>query len=269
MNEQMNEFSSLQDSIKVREEQIARLKRRISRRGRASHSESEQLNQMLSEIDGFLVQHEELAAELDSAGIHNATQQEVVRILLTSVRDKQEQIEELKYSVRELQQRVEGLEVDNANLLTKTMQLEQKSDSLAQMTDELEDMANRLTLYDFDYEVPENAFGKDKKANKIDDIRFCFSFNENRFVKAGTKMVYIRIIAPDGYVLDRADDKVFEFQGEGLGYTLEKEVRYNPSDKQRFCTRWKRSGEKLGSGKYGVSLYVDGKKMGEKVMVLR
>ncbi len=271
-NQKISEYGNIQDSIKVREQKIAELKRRIQRRGKASWSESRQLNQMLSEIDKFVENNQELAQQLDSVDYKTASQTEIVKILLNNIKDKQNQINQLKTSVRKLKQKVRGLEIDNKNLTEKTATLEQEKISLDEEKQEIEEQLNkskRLTIYSHVIDVEKNAFKKARKAKNITHIDINFSINKSAVVKGGEKYVYVRIIAPNGSLLYKSESKLFKFNGKKIGYSFMKAINYRPNKRNSVNIPWNCAKGSLKSGQYTVDLFIDSYQIDSKVIYLR
>jgi len=267
-NAKINEFGKIQDSIKVREMEIAKLKQQIKSKGKATKAESNQLNKMLAEIDGFLKQNSALAHELDSAGIQSADQEQIVKILLTSLEDKQNQINELKTSVVTLQKQVKGLTVDNENLKIVATELEEKTEELEKEKNEIINTAAKITLNDFNIKFPNNLLKNSKKAKNIETIDFAFALNENEFVKSGTKKVYVLITKPNGNLLKTSKGVPFTYNGKTIECSMWKSIEYNNKEKNFLSFTWKKETESLVEGKYDVEIFIDGYIVDNKPFVL-
>ena len=92
------------------------------------------------------------------------------------------------------------------------------------------------------------------RAKKAEMIKSCFTLGENRVTKAGDKMLYMRVISPDGKVLPANDpDNRFRFNGVEGEYSARREVNYQnvPVD---VCVFWN-GGQELATGEYLVEIY--------------
>ena len=92
------------------------------------------------------------------------------------------------------------------------------------------------------------------RAKKAEMIKSCFTLGENRVTKAGDKMLYMRVISPDGKVLPANDpDNRFSFNGVEGQYSARREVNYQnvPVD---VCIFWN-GGQELATGEYLVEIY--------------
>jgi hypothetical protein len=95
------------------------------------------------------------------------------------------------------------------------------------------------------------------RASKAEMVKSCFTLGENRVTNGGTKMLYMRIISPDGSVLPANDaDNRFTFNGVQGEFSVKREVNYQnqPVD---VCMFYTASG-KLSTGQYIVEIYESG-----------
>jgi hypothetical protein len=95
------------------------------------------------------------------------------------------------------------------------------------------------------------------RASKAEMVKSCFTVGENRVTNGGTKMLYMRIISPDGSVLPANDaDNRFTFNGVQGEFSVKREVNYQnqPVD---VCMFYTASG-KLSTGQYIVEIYESG-----------
>lgn len=260
-NAKLDEFGNIHDSIQVRENKINLLKKQIKQRGYATRKESKILNSMLTEIDSFLVYNKELVAQFDSTDYKNATQEQIVKLLLSNIKDKQGKINNLKQSVVILKKQVKGLIVDNENL-------QQQTDYLIEEREVIKTIANKLTLNNFKLNLPLNVLKKTKKANNIDEITICFALNKNEIVESDSKTVYIRIIKPNGDLLSPSNNKLFTINNKELGYTIKKDIIYNPNKRTTYCEKWIRDYDQLVEGTYSIYLFVDGYELDTKTFTL-
>lgn len=95
------------------------------------------------------------------------------------------------------------------------------------------------------------------RAKRAEMIKSCFSLGENRVASAGDKILYMRVISPDGKVLPSGDpDNRFSFNGVEGEYSARREVNYQnqPVD---VCIFWN-GGQELRTGQYLVEVYESG-----------
>lgn len=96
-----------------------------------------------------------------------------------------------------------------------------------------------------------------ERASKAEMVKCCFTLGENRVTKPGDKMLYMRVISPDGKVLPASEgDNRFKFNGVEGEFSARREVNYQnqPVD---VCIFWTGS-EELRTGQYLVEVYEAG-----------
>lgn len=99
------------------------------------------------------------------------------------------------------------------------------------------------------------------RASKIQNLRICYSILENKVTEAGLKDLYIRVLAPNGTVLNVANQiKELQLADTTVQFTMQKQFDYanqNVSD----CILWTR-GNVLAPGDYIFEFIVDDEVIG-------
>ena len=103
-----------------------------------------------------------------------------------------------------------------------------------------------------------------KKANRTKNIRVAFVLAENILTEKGEKELYIQIIGPDKNVI--ADKGVVRFDESSLIYSSKINVNYN-NKALEVCTDVETS-DPLTNGKYYVSVFEKGRRLGSTQIVL-
>lgn len=98
-----------------------------------------------------------------------------------------------------------------------------------------------------------------KRARKL---KIDFTLVANNIAKPGERMVYTRLVGPDGYLLTSNTEAQFEYGGERLGYTASREIDYQNKDLKVSVYLDEVKG--LEKGTYTVSIYMDGFIIGTK-----
>jgi hypothetical protein len=109
------------------------------------------------------------------------------------------------------------------------------------------------------------------KASRVDKIKVCFTLSENKLVTTGRRYVYIRIARPDKLILShgRGDDYSFDAQGETLQYSTMEAVDYDGTSSD-LCLNYNTNGkEDMLKGTYFVTVYADGREIGQSSFVLK
>lgn len=119
-----------------------------------------------------------------------------------------------------------------------------------------------------------NSRGKERdggeyKARRVDKIKISFKLSENPLTKQEEKVIYMRMLDPQGNVIsDMATGSgVFKFGGKEVVYTAKQSVRYDNSGQNVdfIYTR----GAKYEPGKYPVELYSEGFRIGQGVFEVK
>jgi len=109
------------------------------------------------------------------------------------------------------------------------------------------------------------------KASRVDKIKICFTLSENKLVSTGSRSVYVRIARPDKLILThgRSDEYVVKVQGEDLQYSTMQSVNYDGTAMD-LCLNYNiYSKDTLLKGIYLISVYADGREIGQSSFVLK
>jgi ABC-type transporter Mla subunit MlaD len=107
-----------------------------------------------------------------------------------------------------------------------------------------------------------------ERASKAEMIKCSFTLGENRTADPGNKVLYMRVISPDGSVLPANEpDNRFKFNGMEGDFSVKREVNYQnqPIDVAIF---WTAPGE-MASGQYIVEVYESGGSVGKTTFTLK
>lgn len=114
--------------------------------------------------------------------------------------------------------------------------------------------------------IPQKRSGKQAKKSK-DIERFLVSFTLNRNVTAatGNKMVYVRLMNPNGSTIGGSSS--FTYENRSLESSAAKSIEYN-GEEQHVSLVVGTSNEFLSPGKYSVHLFCDGQMIGSTAITL-
>jgi hypothetical protein len=107
-----------------------------------------------------------------------------------------------------------------------------------------------------------------ERASKAEMVKCSFTLGENRTANSGDKVLYMRIISPDGSVLPANEpDNRFQYNGMEGEFSVKREVNYQnqPIDVAIF---WTATGE-MASGQYIVEVYESGGSVGKTTFTLK
>ena len=98
-------------------------------------------------------------------------------------------------------------------------------------------------------------------------LRVDFTLSANELAAPGKKTVYVRITSPDGYVLTTEAMPTFEFEGERLSYSAQREVEYDNTKDLDVGIFYTSAG--FTAGTYKVQLYCEGRLIGQAEIAMR
>jgi hypothetical protein len=104
------------------------------------------------------------------------------------------------------------------------------------------------------------------RINLLDKLRICFTLRENPLAKPGQKDVYMRVIRPDSLVVTSSPDNLFEYKGNKIIYSANRQVDYLNQDIE-VCIYLDNNGDFI-IGNYSVELYLDNNIIGRTNFML-
>lgn len=114
-----------------------------------------------------------------------------------------------------------------------------------------------------------NKTGKiSTKARRTSKIGVSGTLLRNNLAESGSKLLFIRVIAPNGTVLTSSNANQFDFEGKTIMYTEKKELGYDNED-VKFEIFYNAENEMLEVGTYQISIFCDGKEIGKSTLGLQ
>ena len=149
----------------------------------------------------------------------------------------------------------------NRIIVSRNRTLEQKNQQLTERVS----TASILKAVDLDVEgLYYRASGREvstSRANKIQNFRICFTILENKVTEGGDKEMFVRILAPDGSVLNVANQiQAIELIDTTLQYSFVHSFDYN-NQNISDCVLWTR-GNVLSAGDYRFEFIVENEVIG-------
>lgn len=115
--------------------------------------------------------------------------------------------------------------------------------------------------------VPLNARGKVvSRVKTAATLRVDFTVSSNDLAAAGNREIYVRITAPDGYLLTTEGMPTFRFRDESIGYSASREIDYQNEDVDVSIFY---NGSGFVAGDYKIELYTDGYILGTAAVAMR
>lgn len=103
------------------------------------------------------------------------------------------------------------------------------------------------------------------KAKRAEKIKISFTLGKNPLVEQGLKTVYVRIARPDNSIIH--DGKSFEYDGKQIMYSLASDFYYKgaPTSINLYYEKT----DRVVAGSYNISLFMDGKEIGQSTLILK
>ena len=107
------------------------------------------------------------------------------------------------------------------------------------------------------------------RSSKVEKIKVSFVLGENKIAKKGSKLVYVRIVSPDGKELCKSadEDNMFSFSGSKGYFSGKEDVEY--ANGELPVTVFCESGSGFVSGKYMITIGCDNVIIGETSITLK
>jgi len=109
-----------------------------------------------------------------------------------------------------------------------------------------------------------------KKAKRTDKIKISFTLAENSVAKQGERIIYARIVTPNGKEMTQADDSLHIFSfGKSKGYwATKKTMNYANENTEVVMYAHTKQGESFINGKYVIEVTTDGMPIGNTTLEL-
>lgn len=251
---------------------------------------SDERDKVKSELEDMLAQYNDL--ETTNGEIRAELEAEKAKIeeLLKSIKGKDWSIYQLKKETDTLRKIMKGfvVQIDSLNTVNKELRAEKdvvqgelktEKSKTQNLTKENEGLSSKVTIASYLKTTALNASGvrvksdntgkENDRAKKIDKIRTTFTVMKNEITPPGEKVIYVRILSPDGKVLsEKTDDSnKFDFNGVKGLYSCKKQINYQ-NQEMSVTIDWKKTDE-FPVGEYNVEIYADGVDIGKTKLTLK
>ena len=241
----------------------------------------EKFSDLLDDYNMLETSNDSLNAEI------NSRKEEIIRLIEEVNNTKnwaagmkktyEEEIKSLKKIMRHYVYQIDSLNILNQQLIAENEMVKTENDRYKSENDELVDRNTELLTTIEDASIVSASHisvvflnGRDKetnRSNKIEKLKVNFTLSANKLAESGQKTIYMRIKRPDNYFI--SSGKTFKAGDEQLSYTDSRTITYeNQSIDLSIFHAINKEKEPLTAGKYQVSLYMDGNKIGESSFVL-
>jgi peptidoglycan hydrolase CwlO-like protein len=251
----------------------------------------EEKTRVISELEEMKIQYDTLYAQNDHLTEEILAEREKIEQLIQDAKNKNWTIAKLRKETQTLRTIMQGyvatidsLNTMNQNLVVEkeeiTKELGKEKDKTSSLTKEKEELSTMVKIGQrmeaLDVLViaqrvkSNNVHRETSKASKTNKLKVCFTLDKNEIAKAGTKTVYVRIIAPDATILPANDDTNGKFEfggGTSAFYSLKREVKYSNIELDQ-CFYYEVAST-LPVGKYICEIYCEGADIGKTTIELK
>jgi len=246
----------------------------------------DELSEMLQQYDDMSTDNEQLTAEV-------IAQKEQIKDMLDQIEKNKGNvslIRKYKKEVGTLRTIMKGyvVTIDSLNTLNMTLVTENtsikgdlsqtrvKNENLQKENQELGGIvvkASLLKTFNVTFEgVKLRSNGNQSetsRASKVEVLKTCFTVAENQITKPGDKDLFLRIIKPDGNVLENtAGDTFMSAAGDKLVYSAKRNVNYQNAQMD-ICMYANVEEGSLAEGVYKLELFDLGEKIGAATLELK
>ncbi|MEQ8623452.1 MAG: hypothetical protein RJQ00_13845 [Vicingaceae bacterium] len=261
--------------------QFFELRKDYAQKGSEVELLNDERGELENELKDMLNELDTMETTNDSMKVEMAQRKAEIEDLLAKVKDKDYAIYKLKKETTTLRTIMQGYVVvidslntlnvglrnENEQVRTTLSQERSRAKELAKSNENLSSkvaLASRLEaskISVYGVKVKRDMTGKETdRARRTDKLRMCFQLDENKVAKAGKRDIYLRILAPDGKILNAGitDEFKFEFNNLRGYYSDHLVVDYNNAPKE-YCLDWSKPNEEyeMLSGEYKLYLYAE------------
>lgn len=245
--------------------------------------------EMENEYSSFAVQYDELQVHLSNDSLIRQLEKEKLRTqqLLEELRQTKAtnaaEITRLKkelatvravlrtyvIQIDSLDQINKELEKENTKISKQYKEATKQIDNLIvekQIAEEKVSLASQLDAAAITL-IAKNKRGKqENKIKNVTQFEINFTIVKNITTKTGEKIVYLRIVNPDGETLQKSEDDTFSYENTSLEFSAKKYIEYT-GEQQEVTMYWDVE-EFLYAGTYNAYIFVDGVMIGEQNITL-
>jgi len=222
----------------------------------------------------FSVRNDSLLTKLESEQAKVQRLQEELK--LTKATDQKE-IQRLKKELETLRQilktyiiQIDSLNRLNQELQTENIQIKQQyqetSRTLSQITREREELSHKVSLaakldaININVKAVNDRGKEQKRLSRSTRFVISFTIAKNITAEPGERIIYVRIMTPDGNVLTKNPSDTFPFENGNLQYSIKRIIEYG-GEEMPVTVYWNIE-EYLMPGTYKVDIFADGNHIG-------
>jgi hypothetical protein len=188
----------------------------------------------------------------------NASNVQLIKKYKNEITTMREIMKSYIVQIDSLNTRNKALTSENSEIKQQITQVRNTNTELSKVKEELSSKVEVASVIQAKNIVAVSLNKKRKETTRIgnlDKLRICFTLRENPLAKAGQKDVYMRVIRPDSLVVTTSPDNLFEYKGNKIIYSANRQVDYMNQDIE-VCIFMDNKGDFI-IGNYSVELYLE------------
>lgn len=234
------------------------------------------LSTLITEYDNLKFRNDTIATQLEKANLMMEQLKRERRLNYAKIKEYQKEVGTLRAVMKSYLKQIDSLNTLNKKLVRENVSYRKEISTANLRADMAEERATELQG-----KVKQGAVLKardivivalnsnDKLISRVKNastLRVDFTVAANALAATGNINIYVRITAPDGYLLSTESMPTFRYHGEKLGYSASREIDYQNEDVD-VSIFYKGSG--FIPGTYKVELYAGGNLIGSSEVALR
>lgn len=234
------------------------------------------LGQLIDEYDNLKFQNDTITANLERANEMMEQLKRERRLNYAKIKEYEKEVGTLRSVMKTYLRQIDSLNNLNKKLIDENVSYRKEISSANLRAEMAEEKATELDnkvrqgaiLRARDLAlVPLNARGNQvSRVKTAVQLRADFTVAANDLAQPGNREIYLRITAPDGYVLSTESTPTFKYEGGTLNYSAARDVDYQNEDVNVSIFY---SGSGFTAGVYKIQIYTDGYLIGSTEVSLR
>ncbi|HPG72644.1 MAG TPA: hypothetical protein PLM49_00025 [Bacteroidales bacterium] len=231
------------------------------------------------ELANLLEDYEDLSTNNDSLNLELAKEKEHIKALIqeiegvknlnaAQINKYKKELETLRQIMKHYVYQIDSLNTLNQSLIAENELIRRDNEQLAYKFDEVVEKnaeyeivvekASMIKVNNINVEFLNSRGKETSKASKIAKLKTNFTMVENALSSQGNKMVYLRILDPNGKVL--SGGKTMDIHGEAIPFSASRQVVYEGNNLD--VAIYFDAPSEMIQGKYQAEFFVDGYMMG-------
>lgn len=163
------------------------------------------------------------------------------------------------HQIDSLSQTNQRLTAENQQVKAQYQEASEKATQLEQETTRLNEVVTRasmLEIFDFSVTTLNNRDKKTSSLKKIQKLQFDYTLGKNITTGVGNKVIYLRLLRPDGEVMTKSSNNLFTYENKEIEYSVKQNIEYT-GEEISLVMYWNVE-EILQAGVYNADFFIDG-----------